>query len=115
MPVPNFVGTANGKCRANFKGSAYFGDLSIWTVALGDQQSWADFWYWFDSSSKGVIFSLSPARSLTVIDYQTFNQDGPFDAGKLFDPSQQTQACANQNLMTLQLRPAFKIPTPLHH
>jgi hypothetical protein len=43
MPVPDFVKVGDGKCRASFKGSAYFGELSMWTVALGDQTKWSDF------------------------------------------------------------------------
>ena len=115
MPVPDFVSAAHGRCRAVFKNSAYFGDLSIWTVALGDQASWADFWYWFDSSQKGVVFSLDPASSLTLIDYQTFDQNVAIDPNTFDDPTPTIPACGANNLMALTRRPKFKPPIPNDH
>ena len=112
MPVPNFVEAADGRCRAVFKGSAYFGDLSIWTVALGDQTHWSDFWYWFDKSQKGVVFSLDPASSLTLIDYQTFDQNVAIDPKTFSDPTPSIPACAANNLMALTWRPKFKPVMP---
>jgi hypothetical protein len=115
MPVPNFVEVAEGACRAAFQNSDYFGNLTIWTVALGNAQTWSDFWYWFDSSQKGVIFSLAPARSLTIIDYQTFVQNPTLDSGKFYDPTNEIPVCASNSLEFALRRPAFKMPILLHH
>ncbi|CAN7511953.1 hypothetical protein [Mesorhizobium caraganae] len=108
MPVPDFVSAGGGRCRAKFEGSSYFGDLSIWTVALGDQSRWSDFWYWFDNRNRGVIFSLDPASSLTLIDYQTFLQNEPIDSAIFKDPTGSIPACSQENLVLLELRPAFR-------
>jgi len=113
MPVPDFVTAGRATCRASFRGSDYFGDLTIWSVALGDQNSgWSDFWYWFDHAGRGVIFSLAPARSLTLIDYQTFDQNPAIPADVFKDPTPSIPACADNNLMALSARPRFR---PIHH
>jgi hypothetical protein len=109
MPVPNFVQAGDGKCRALIKNNAYFGDLSIWSVALGDGNGqWkSDFWYWFNENSQGVIFSLAPATSLTSIDYQTFVQNGNIDACIFENPCQEIPACPDNKMAMVKDRPAF--------
>jgi hypothetical protein len=75
MPRPDFVAAGNGRCRGLIQGNPVLGDVSIWSVRLGGPSNSADFWYWFDNQERGVIFSLAPAGSLTIIDYQTFLQN----------------------------------------
>jgi hypothetical protein len=76
MPVPDFVKSGGGICRATIEHNSYFGTISIWSAALPEYNGHraADFWFWFNERSQGVIFSLAPAHSLTIIDYQTFVQ-----------------------------------------
>jgi hypothetical protein len=112
MPVPNFVQAGNGRCRAILKGNPYFGDMSIWSVMLGDPKSgWADFWYSFNDKQQGVIFSLAPASSLTIIDYQTFVQDGNIDACVFDNPCANLPACQPE-VMAAQAKMRFR---PLFH
>lgn len=76
MPVPDFVKAGGGKCRATILNNPYFGNLTIWSVELGGRNNnSSNFWYWFNDQQQGVIFSLAPAGSLTIIDYQTFIQN----------------------------------------
>jgi hypothetical protein len=98
MPVPDFVQAASGQCRATIKANAYFGDLSIWTVQLGTASNWSDFWYWFNDQQQGVVFSLAPASSLTIIDYQTFVQSGDIPPGYLANPCGPIPACGAQQI-----------------
>jgi hypothetical protein len=93
MPVPGFVKAGGGRCRGVIANNPLFGSASIWTVQLGGPGSSADFWYWFDDKQRGVIFSLAPARSLTIIDYQTFIQNVPIAACVFDDPSGSISAC----------------------
>lgn len=94
MPVPNFVQVGHGKCRANFLNDPYYGNTSFWSVVLGGGGgSTADFWYTFDEQQRGVIFSLSPAGSLTIIDYQTFVRGAAIPACMFVDPSAQVPSC----------------------
>lgn len=100
MPVPHFVQAGNGRCRAVIKNNPYFGDMSIWSVMLGDAKSgWADFWYSFNDKQQGVIFSLAPASSLTIIDYQTFVQDGKIDACVFDNPCNELPSCQPEAVM----------------
>lgn len=101
MPAPDFVKIAGGKCRAIIKGHPIFDSITIWSVQLGDNTSWSDFWYWFDDRQQGVIFSLAPANSLTIIDYQTFVQNGGIKKCVFDDPSESIPACP-QNEMALK-------------
>lgn len=98
MPVPGFVQAGGGRCRAVISNDPVFGSVSIWTVQLGGAGSWADFWYWFTDSQKGVIFSLAPASSLTIIDYQTFIQNGVIQKCVFDDPSSGISACPTNQL-----------------
>lgn len=107
MPVPDFVKAGGGRCRAMFKNSPYFGNASIWSVALGDEAKWSNFWYWFDDAQRGIIFSLAPASSLTLIDYQSFVRDAKFDEAKLADPSEALSACGGSNLVAVRDRPVL--------
>jgi hypothetical protein len=93
MPVPEFVKAGRGRCRAVITNHPLFDSVSIWTVQLGGHGSWADFWYWFNERQQGVIFSLAPARSLTIIDYQTFVQNGGIQTCVFDDPSASIPAC----------------------
>jgi hypothetical protein len=89
MPVPDFVAAGDGRCRAVIVNNPYFGagdTISIWSVALAGQTGWSDFWYWFNSADQGIVFSLAPAASLTMIDYQTFIQNRPFPPGTFTEP-----------------------------
>ena len=62
---------------------------------LGDPKSgWADFWYSFNDQQQGAIFSLAPASSLTIIDYQTFTQNGQIDACVFDNPCSDLPDCA---------------------
>ena len=99
MPVPNFVEAGSGQCRALFRNDPYFGTMSIWTVALGDSNKWSDFWYWFNDRQQGVIFSLAPARSLTIIDYQTFVQNGMIEACIFENPCDQLPPCSEAQIV----------------
>lgn len=93
MPVPDFVQADSGKCRATITNNPYFGSISIWSVRMGDPSQWTDFWYWFNAQQQGVVFSMAPAGSLTMIDYQTFVQNGTIPASYLQDPCSQVPAC----------------------
>lgn len=96
MSVPNFVQVAEGQCRAVIADNPYFGDLSIWTVQLGVQGgTTSDFWYWFNDAMQGVVFSLAPAGSLTLIDYQTFVQNGDIPAAYLDSPCNGIPVCGS--------------------
>jgi hypothetical protein len=110
MPAPDFVKDGGGRCRAAIKNNTYFGSISIWSVEMGSKTSSADFWYWFDAQDRGVVFSLAPAASLTLIDYQTFNQDKPVDATYLVDRSNEVSACVHQQLAQVKAKPKFKMP-----
>jgi hypothetical protein len=101
MPAPNFVEMGSGRCRALIQNNPYFGNISIWTVALGDNQGqWAsDFWYWFNDRQQGVVFSLAPAGSLTIIDYQTFVQNGSIEACVFDDPCSAVPSCSGSQMM----------------
>jgi hypothetical protein len=109
MPVPNFVEAGQGNCRAIIKGNPYFGTLSVWSVDLGGA---SDFWYWFNDRQQGVLFSLAPAGSLTVIYYQTFVQNGSIDACVFDDPCTDVPACAEAQVAMLRAKPKFM---PLTH
>jgi hypothetical protein len=103
MPVPNFVEAGDGRCRAIVSNNPYFGTLSIWSVALGKSGDWeASFWYWFDDQQKGVIFSLAPPHFLTLIDYQTFIQNGVIQACIFDNPCDQLPACPPPKIVTAQ-------------
>lgn len=96
MSVPNFVEAGGGRCRAVIKNNPYFGPediITIWSVMLGDQSNWADFWYWFNSEQQGVVFSLAPASSLTMIDYQTFVQNPSLPACTFDEPTTGLPTC----------------------
>jgi hypothetical protein len=86
MPVPNFVQAGGGLCRAVIQDNPYFGQgqVTIWSVSLGGA---SDFWYWFDAQQRGVVFSLAPAGSLTMIDYQTFVQNPTFQPCIFAEPT----------------------------
>jgi hypothetical protein len=99
MPVPTFVAAGHGKCRALFSNDAYFGNSSIWSVQLGGGGHSSDFWYSFDDRQRGVIFSLSPAGSLTLIDYQSFDQNTALPDCMFIDPSDQVPPCQPTNVM----------------
>ncbi|WP_218511786.1 hypothetical protein [Variovorax sp. dw_308] len=109
MPVPDFVAAGGGRCRAVIEGNPHFGDISVWSVEMGDAASAADFWYWFDPQQRGVLFSLSPASSLTLIDYQTFVQTKPFESGYLTDRSNEVPACQAQQQSIARARPKFRM------
>jgi hypothetical protein len=98
MPVPDFVKAGGGRCRATITNHPVWGTVSIWTVQLGGGGSWADFWFWFDDKQRGVIFSLAPASSLTIIDYQSFVQDGGIQTCVFDDPSGSIAACPENRL-----------------
>jgi hypothetical protein len=88
MSVPDFVKADEGACRAVISDNPYFGTLSVWSVHLpGDTQpqTMSNFWYWFNQQQQGVVFSLAPASSLTMIDYQTFVQEGAIAPAYLQD------------------------------
>lgn len=96
MSVPNFVQEAGGQCRALIANNPYFGSndtISIWSVSLDGQSGWSDFWYWFNAEQQGVVFSLAPASSLTMIDYQTFVQNPSFAPGTFAEPEGGLQPC----------------------
>jgi hypothetical protein len=95
MSVPNFVQSAGGLCRAVVVDNPYFGEgaVTVWSVALGGQSGWSDFWYWFDAEQRGVVFSLAPAASLTMIDYQTFVQNASFPPGTFDEPTSGLPVC----------------------
>jgi hypothetical protein len=94
MPVPNFVQTGQGRCRALIANNPYFGSMSIWSVALGGNPgSSSDFWYWFNDRQQGVIFSLAPAGSLTMIDYQTFVQNATIESCVFENPCSSLPQC----------------------
>jgi hypothetical protein len=97
MSVPNFVEAGGGLCRAMIQDNPYFGpgQVTIWSVELGNSQgAWAsDFWYWFNAKQQGIVFSLAPAGSLTMIDYQTFVQDPQFQACIFEEPTAGLPTC----------------------
>jgi len=109
MPVPNFIESGGGRCRAVISSSAYFGTISIWSVGLrNDAGDWdSDFWFWFDAGQKQARFSLAPPHSLTLIDYQTFVQNGQIDDCILVDPCNSLPPCVGVSLMALEPRPRF--------
>lgn len=92
MPVPNFVQAGGGICRAVIQDNPYFGpgQVTIWSVSLGGA---SDFWYWFDARQRGVVFSLAPAGSLTMIDYQTFVQNPSFQPCIFAEPTTGLPEC----------------------
>jgi len=92
MPVPNFVQAGGGICRAVIRDNPYFGRgrVTIWSDSLGGA---SDFWYWFDAQQRGVVFSLAPASSLTMIDYQTFVQNPPFQPCIFAEPTTGLPEC----------------------
>jgi hypothetical protein len=94
MPVPNFVQADGGICRAVIKDNPYFGrgQVTIWTDGLGGE---SDFWYWFDAQQRGVVFSLAPAGSLTMIDYQTFVQNPRFQPCIFAEPTTGLPECSD--------------------
>jgi hypothetical protein len=107
MPVPYFVRRARGICRATIRKSSYFGSISIWTAALPDDSGrWAsDFWFWFNPRRQGVIFSLAPARSLTLTDYQDFVRGGEIDACIFADPREDIPVCSSQLMSVAKSKP----------
>ncbi|WP_218511873.1 hypothetical protein [Variovorax sp. dw_308] len=107
MPVPNFVKADGGRCRAVIKANPYFGDMSIWSVYMGDARGAADFWYWFDSQQRGVLFSLAPAGDLTIIDYRTLVRDAVFNPDYLADRSNEVAQCGPNQILQLQAKPRF--------
>ena len=114
MPVPCFVKHDGGICRATIEKNGYFGSISIWTVALPDDSGRpaSDFWLWFNPKSQGVIFSLAPSVSLSLIDYQNFVQDGAIDACIFADPCMDISECSSQLMAWAKNRPRF---APLGH
>jgi hypothetical protein len=114
MPVPYFVKRGRGICRATIKKNSYFGSISIWSAALPDDSGRraSDFWFWFNPRSQGVIFSLAPARSLTITDYQDFVQDGVIDACIFDDPTKDIPLCHSELMALVENRPRF---VPLGH
>jgi len=113
MPLPDFVEEGDGSCRASVINNPYFGTVSIWSVELGDQNGrWtSNFWFWFDDHQRGTIFSLAPPHSLTIIDYQTFIQNGPIKACIFENPCDDIQPCSGNQIMTVRSRPKFSPPT----
>ena len=109
MPVPDFVRAGKGKCRAVLTHNPHFGSLSIWSVALGDENGpWnSNFWYWFNPQDCGVIFSLAPPHSLTMIDYQTIVRDAVIDPHILESPCAQLPTCEDHRMIMVQNRPTF--------
>jgi hypothetical protein len=99
MPVRNFVARDHGKCRAVIKDNPQLKSMSIWSVALGGS---SNFWYWFNDRRQGTIFSLAPAPKLTLIDYQTFIQNGTIDACIFNDPCSDLPACPPKAGRSLQ-------------
>jgi hypothetical protein len=95
MPRPDFVKAGRGTCRASIANNASFGPgtVTIWSVGLGDATKWSDFWYWFDDKSRGLVFSLAPATSLTMIDYQTFEQNAKIDPSVFNEPTTGLPSC----------------------
>jgi hypothetical protein len=108
MPVPYFVKSGGGTCRAVIEDNRYFGSISIWTAPLLE----SDFWFWFNPKSQGVIFSLAPARSLTITDYQDFVQDPVIDACIFDDPTKDIPVCDSEQMAVVKNRPRF---APLGH
>lgn len=97
MPRPDFVKAGNGQCRAAIPNHPLFSGrtITIWSVALGNAQKWSDFWYWFDDQSRGIVFSLAPASSLTMIDYQTFAQNALIKPDVFDEPANLPRCGAN--------------------
>jgi hypothetical protein len=112
MPVPNFVEAGDGRCRAVINNDLCFGTLSIWSVASSDGRGdWqANFWYWFTDQQKQVIFSMGPPHFLTLIDYQTFVQNGVIEACIFDNPCDQLPACPRPKIVMAQTLPTM----PLH-
>ncbi|RZF30006.1 hypothetical protein EVC45_10455 [Paraburkholderia sp. UYCP14C] len=102
MPVPNFVAAGQGRCRAAFKNDPYFSSSSIWSVPLNAAEDVANFWYVFSDQQKGVIFSLSPAASLTLIDYQTFVQNAQIQDCVFYDPQGNIPMCPDEKMSTIK-------------
>jgi len=96
MPVRDFVAQGHGECRAVIKQNPQFGTVSIWSVELPRGNRSSNFWYWFNEQQQGIIFSLAPAPKLTLIDYQTFIQNGPIDACVFDDPCPDLPACPKE-------------------
>jgi hypothetical protein len=109
MPVPNFVKAGRGACRAIIDKSSHFGTISIWSAALPAHDGFAaaDFWFWFNERNEGVIFSLAPASSLTLIDYQTFVRNAGIDACIFDDPTPEIEVCGQQHMVLIKERPRF--------
>ena len=86
QPVPDFVKAGGGICRAVIEGNPNFGGqvVTIWSIAMGN----AAFWDWFDEKQRGIVFSLAPASSLTLIDYQTFEQNPTIEHCVFDEPSE---------------------------
>jgi hypothetical protein len=87
MSVPNFVEVGGGLCRAVFANNPYVGNMTIWSIALQDMGEDGDFWDWFDDQQNGVVFSLAPAKHLTLIDYQTFVRNASIDPNVWAEPT----------------------------
>jgi hypothetical protein len=93
MPVPNFVQAGNGRCRAVIN-NPYFGSrkVTIWSVELTSPRR-ANFWFWFNDQQQGIVFSVAPATSLTMIDYQTFVQNPSFSPSTFNDLTPSLPEC----------------------
>ena len=116
MPVPNFVEAGDGRCRAVINNDPCFGNLSIWSVAYSDERGdWqSNFWYWFTEQQKGVIFSMAPPHFLTLIDYQTFVQNGTIDSCISDNPCDQLPACPRPKIVMAQVLPTMPLHSPGH-
>src|SRR5262249_43841953 len=57
------------------------------------------------------FFSLAPPHSLTIIDYQTFIQNGPIEACIFENPCDDIQPCSGNQIMTVRSRSKFSPPT----
>jgi hypothetical protein len=101
MPVPNFVEAGDGRCGAVINNDPCFETLSIWSVASsGERGVWeSNFWYWFTDQQKQVIFSMGPPHFLTLIDYQTFVQNGAIEACIFDNPCGQLPACPRPKMV----------------
>jgi hypothetical protein len=106
MPYPNFVERGKGICRAIFDDSR-LGKLSIWSAPFEDEKGMSNFWFWFNQAQQGIIFSRAPAPSLTIIDYQTFVQNGSIAACVLDNPCPDIPVCKAELLKIVRSRPRF--------
>jgi hypothetical protein len=100
------------RCRAVINDDPCFGTLSIWRVASSDERGdWqANFWYRFTDQQKQVIFSMGPPHFLTLIDYQTFVQNGAIEACIFDNPCDQLPACPRPKIVMAQTLPPFTRP-----